>query len=111
MTWALVVLALSALIESVTVRLPNDPPQSEIALYHPEVTDSTMLPTDEDGKLTAYAWPGGYPVLYLDRDNSTLCPACAQKELEDAAATDCTVPVAWFVHYERNPEICSQCNA
>lgn len=33
----------------------------------------------ENGKLPAYAWPGGYPLFYLDTDNNTLCPACANK--------------------------------
>ncbi len=30
-----------------------------------------------DGKLPAFAWPGGYPVFYLDGENNVLCPACA----------------------------------
>lgn len=29
---------------------------------------------DETGKLPAYAWPGGYPIVYLDAENSWLCP-------------------------------------
>jgi hypothetical protein len=35
---------------------------------------------DEDGKLPAYAWPGGYPIYYLVADNGVLCPACANQE-------------------------------
>lgn len=26
-----------------------------------------------DGTLPAYAWPGGYPILYMAKDNGILC--------------------------------------
>ena len=29
---------------------------------------------NDDGKLPAFAWPGGYPMFYLDGDNNVLCP-------------------------------------
>lgn len=29
---------------------------------------------DENGKLPAYAWPGGYPIFYIASDNGVLCP-------------------------------------
>ena len=35
---------------------------------------------DENGRLPAYAWPGGYPIFYLCADNGILCPQCANKE-------------------------------
>ena len=57
-----------------------------------------------DGKLPAYAWPGGYPILYLDKENSTLCPDCAQEP--DGVFGDV---VAWFIHYEGSPEQCEEC--
>jgi hypothetical protein len=38
------------------------------------------------GSLDAYAWPGGYPVFYLDRNNDVLCPKCAQAILEAVRA-------------------------
>jgi len=41
------------------------------------------LPRDEDGRLSAWCWPGGYPLFYLDRDGSILCPACARRCDED----------------------------
>jgi hypothetical protein len=31
----------------------------------------------EDGKLPAYAWPGGYPMLYVTPEGWSLCPDCA----------------------------------
>lgn len=34
---------------------------------------------DSDGELIAYAWPGGYQVVYYTKDGSELCPECAQK--------------------------------
>ena len=36
------------------------------------------LPRDDDGELTRWAWPGGYPVYYLTEDGSVLCPGCAR---------------------------------
>ena len=30
---------------------------------------------DENGKLISYAWPGGYPIVYLDKSGEILCPA------------------------------------
>lgn len=32
---------------------------------------------DSDGKLPAYAWPGGYPIYYVMNDGEALCPPCA----------------------------------
>ena len=46
-----------------------------------------------------YAWPGGYPILYLDTDNSVTCSDCASKE--DTA----------FIHYEGVPLHCEECNS
>ena len=69
-----------------------------------------QLPTrNSDGKLPAYAWPGGYPVLYLDKHNETLCADCATKDLDDPDTDD--KPVAYFVHYEGPSEFCAECNA
>lgn len=38
------------------------------------------LPRGDDGKLSRWAWPGGYPIYYLDQENNVLCPDCANKE-------------------------------
>lgn len=36
------------------------------------------LQKDEElGRYPAYAWPGGYPIIYVTADNSVLCPDCA----------------------------------
>lgn len=40
--------------------------------------DSTLKSLlDENGKLPAVAWPGGYPIFYVDAESNALCPACA----------------------------------
>lgn len=55
---------------------------------------------DADGNLPAYAWPGGYPIIYLTRDGLTLCPACAN----DADTSDPVV--AGDVYWEGPALIC-----
>lgn len=48
--------------------------------------------TDSNGKLPAFAWPGGYPLFYLDGENFVICPACANM---DGPATLETYAVNW----------------
>lgn len=36
-----------------------------------------LIYRDEDGKFSAYAWPGGYSVYHCCADGGTLCPKCA----------------------------------
>ena len=62
---------------------------------------------DSNGKLPAYAWPGGYPVVYYAKDMGVLCPKCANGRDNDEQLK----PVACDVHYEGRPEICEHCNA
>jgi hypothetical protein len=64
-----------------------------------------------DGKLPAYAWPGGYPIVYLAKDNGILCPTCANAYTPDRDNQDQLEPVAYFVHYEGPAEQCENCNA
>ena len=58
---------------------------------------------DDYGLLPAYAWPGGYPIFYLDRDNSTLCPDCANADESGAEA--------WDTYLEGPTIHCDECNA
>lgn len=67
------------------------------------------LHKNDDGTLPAFAWPGGYPIYYLDSDNCVLCPKCANKHLADEQEN--FRPAAYGVHYEGEPLICEQCNA
>jgi hypothetical protein len=64
-----------------------------------------------DGTLPAYAWPGGYPVVYMAKDNGILCPACANAYNPKRDNQDQLEPVAFFVHYEGPAEQCENCNA
>jgi hypothetical protein len=71
----------------------------------------------EDGeKLPSYAWPGGYPILYLDGHNESLCPDCANageqeaKELGSDYIDTRDLPVTMYIHYEGPPEFCAECN-
>ena len=41
------------------------------------ITDNMKQYLQEDGSLPAYAWPGGYPLYYLDKEDNVLCPDCA----------------------------------
>lgn len=75
-----------------------------------------MAPTrDENGQFPAWAWPGGYPLVYLTRDGGTLCPDCANGKngSEATDATDCADPgwqlVAVDVNYEDAALVCDHC--
>lgn len=61
------------------------------------------LREDNDDKLPAYAWPGGYPICYTDKENSMICPECANKEDLEPPVTD------WFIFYEGASEQCDEC--
>lgn len=58
---------------------------------------------ESDGSLPAYAWPGGYPILYFTQNGLTVCPKCAMTETSDPV-TD------YFIHWEGTPEQCEDCN-
>jgi hypothetical protein len=64
-----------------------------------------------DGKLPAFAWPGGYPIVYLAKDNGILCPKCANEYSPDRGNDEQLEPVAYFVHYEGPAEQCDNCYA
>ncbi len=55
-------------------------------------TKDILAMRDDNGNLPAYAWPGGYPIFYLDSENNVLCPSCANQNDEYTApivAHDC----------------------
>ena len=67
---------------------------------------------DNDGKLPAYAWPGGYPIIYLDHRNNVVCTDCAQAALEDPDTFEKDLPVTYSVVYEMHDtfvEPCAEC--
>jgi hypothetical protein len=76
---------------------------------------------NDSGTLDAYAWPGGYPLVYTTRDNATICPACANRpdysleaESPDAFTNnqvdDWHTLVSVDIHWEGEPETCEECN-
>lgn len=68
------------------------------------ISQSLIPILDEQGNLPAYAWPGGYPVYYLDADNMVLCPDCANKCDEYTSAI-----VAYDANYEDDSLYCEDC--
>jgi hypothetical protein len=65
-----------------------------------------------DANFPAYAWPGGYPIVYVCHDGGEICPTCANAECRDKSADDSQwAVVSAFIHYEGDPIICEHCNA
>ena len=62
---------------------------------------------NNDDKLPAYAFPGGYPIAYIDGYNSEVCRDCAQVLLGDEYGQ---APISWYIHHEGAPVFCSECN-
>ena len=66
---------------------------------------------DEDSnKLISYAWPGGYPIIYIDGFNSVICPDCANKLRDDPETDEKYKPVCGDVFSEGSSEFCAECN-
>lgn len=75
---------------------------------------------DDNGQFPAYAWPGGYPIIYVMADGGIICPDCANGKngsiASDKLDPDCPDDRQWHivgmdVHYEGAPETCAHCNA
>jgi len=65
----------------------------------------------ENGQLPAFAWPGGYPVYYLAKDDGVLCPKCANAFNPATDNDEQLEPVAADVNWEDNSLYCEHCNA
>ena len=61
----------------------------------------------------AYAWPGGYPVIYHADDCETICPKCVNKEsqIHFDEPNDGWRVIGWDIHWEGPAEHCAHCNA
>jgi hypothetical protein len=75
------------------------------------MTRNRHLPRDSDGTLSSYAWPGGYPIIYLDHHDSVLCPDCAERFDKDPDADERDRPVHSDVFWEGAPMECDECGA
>ena len=74
-----------------------------------------MIHRSEDGTLPAFAWPGGYPILYVLADGETLCAKCANGENGSEASTEPETAndrriIGQDIHWEGEPETCAHCN-
>lgn len=58
----------------------------------------------EDGKLISFAWPGGYPVQYYTKDGLTVCPECANRDVDQSQEV-----VGGDVYWEGPPTPCEDC--
>lgn len=64
---------------------------------------------DEDGRLILWTSIGGYPVYYMDEEDSILCPECARKSDEDEDEVPQFKIVAGSL-FEEGPAIdCDEC--
>ncbi len=61
-----------------------------------------LAESESDGKLPAYASPGGYPIVYTG-DAGCYCPTCANDTGKCLALLD------YGVHWEGDPIACEEC--
>ena len=52
-------------------------------------------------RLPSFAWPGGYPIIYIAKDGAVLCAKCADREDGKMVSQ---------IHWEGEPETCAECN-
>ncbi len=64
-----------------------------------------------------YAWPGGYPIIYVTGDGGTLCNVCVSRNWKQIReATDSADHRSGWsllgveIHYEGPDEVCANCN-
>lgn len=69
----------------------------------------------ENGRYPAFAFPGGYPIIYVLADNAVICPECANGDNGSEASPEHEEKmwrlVACDIHYEGYAETCAHCNA
>ncbi len=67
------------------------------------------LKLNGQGVLDAYAWPGGYPLFYIDKQASVLCATCATAALKDPHEWDYNKPIDFDVNWESKALTCDVC--
>ena len=58
----------------------------------------------ENGQLPSYAWPGGYPIFYIDKQNNCLCPDCANRDIDQSQEV-----IASDINWENDCLYCDDC--
>jgi hypothetical protein len=64
-------------------------------------------------KFDAFAWPGGYPIIYVCATGDVLCARCATKQMKTEWIREPRagyLPVAYDVYYEGPILQCADCN-
>jgi len=97
-------------------------PQQSNAPYGADSTKGTSImtdytpPTDDDGTITRYAWPGAYFLWYVTHDGATLCGKCVEDNRDQTL--DPTDNSGWRIvgHFhsgesdDPEQEVCDHCN-
>ena len=58
----------------------------------------------DNGTLPAFAFPGGYPIIYYTKDGCCICPACANRPCDDTV-------IGQTVFWEGDDMQCDDCGA
>ncbi len=79
------------------------------------MSHTPRLHRDDDGRLPAKAWPGGYQIVYYTKDMGLLCPDCANG-LNGSDASESSDDPQWKlvdseVYWEGPAMPCEHCNA
>lgn len=69
--------------------------EHKIAIYRRNLRLAKKVGEIEDGKLPAFAWPGGAPIYYWTKDGEMECADCAEND-EEVIGADV---------YEEGPEV------
>jgi len=67
----------------------------------------------DDGTYLAYAWPGGYPIVYVMDDAEVLCADCMNdpsNPIHGGGEADGWRLDGYQIHWEGAPEVCAHCN-
>lgn len=75
-------------------------------MFSPDIEKLIQKQEQVSDLLPSYAWPGGYPLYYIDDSHYELCPHCAQKAKEDEQITI----TSWAVNWEDEDLYCEECN-
>lgn len=74
---------------------------------------SARIHRDEQGKAISYAWPGGYPIVYIMDDGEVLCPDCVNdpaNPVHEGGDADGWRVEGSDIFYEGPAATCVHCN-